>query len=37
MAEHWPVEAHFETGDVRPMVRSGLTVLSIENSLDAAT
>ena len=35
MAERWPVEAHFETGDVQPMIRKGLTVLSIENSLDA--
>ncbi len=34
MAEKWPVEAYFETGDLQPLVRSGLTVLSIENSLD---
>lgn len=36
MAERWPIEAHFETGDAQPMVRTGLAVLSIENSLDAA-
>jgi len=36
MANKWPVSAHFETGDSQPLVRSGLTVLSIENSLDAA-
>ena len=36
MAENWPIEAHFETGDSSPLVRTGLSVLSIENSLDPA-
>jgi multidrug efflux pump subunit AcrA (membrane-fusion protein) len=36
LAERWPVEAHFETGEAQPLVRTGLTVLMIENSLDAA-
>lgn len=36
MENEWPVEAQFETGDVQPLVRTGLHILSIENSLDAA-
>lgn len=36
MKNEWPVEAHFETGDLEPLVRKNLSILSIENSLDAA-
>lgn len=36
MQNKWPLEAHFETGDQQPLVRGNLTVLSIENALDAA-
>lgn len=36
MAEGWPIEAHFETGDRQPLIRTGLSVLTIENALDAA-
>lgn len=36
MAQSWPVEAHFETGDLEPLVRKNLSILSIENALDSA-
>lgn len=36
MQNKWPLEAHFETGDLQPLIRGNLTVLSIENALDAA-
>lgn len=36
MQNKWPLEAYFETGDQQPLVRKNLTVLSIENALDAA-
>lgn len=36
MANKWPLEAHFETGDLQPLVRKGLSILWIENALDSS-